>query len=468
MSEPQKKAPGGRGSREWKPYSETTQPPEGQRAEGRDMELIESLAVISAIQFFACRARLKPSEQDVFNAVLHHTIRYGHTEFRASHGYLAKFTGYAPKTHGAPLKGLHEKGFIEYRQGSPKKSTTGHRHTQSLIRVRIPEGWESFKDNSWVERFTSDDSGDAGGGSPFEARPPSESKTSGEGERPKDGLETRDLVRSEGLETPDLVDPDGQKVSKLVTQRSRNSRPYGLETRDLEGLEFRGPEGLEIGGTKRGDLKRGDLERGDLTGETQTDPLPAETSLGAPDVAQTGRASHEKLTRSSSRPKGPKAPESETHLTLVEVHNPEEGDETSARAALAALTRLVKAPERRRLTVERRDEIITGCTRLLEKDPDIEEPDLCYLLGLWAGDRALENANHLYTHMRRNKRHLAQLARDMESRGRGDDVDEWLKVGILHGQEKRAQRMAEREDEDAPIEDTPIEEETHVAASRSD
>lgn len=458
-----KKAPLGRGSREWEPYPETNAPPEGQRAEARDMEMIESLAVLSAIHFFACRARLKPSEQDVLNAVLHNTIRYGRTEFKASHRFLAKYTGYAPKTHGAPLKGLHEKGFITYRQGSPKKSATGHRHTQSLIRVRIPEGWEAFKDNAWVERFASDEG--SGDSSPFEGRPPSESKAPGEGDRPGEGLESRDLRVVEGLESRDPAASTDPKVSNLVTRRSRNSRPYGLESRDLEGLESRGPEGLESRGTKRGDLKRGDSERGDLSGETQPDPPLAEQTLGAADAAQGSAASKSKSQHpSSSRPEGPKAPDRGAHLSLVEAYSPEEGGETSARAALASLERHITQDGRKRLTVERKDEIITGCARLLEKDPEVEEEDLHYLLGLWAGDRALENANYLYSHMRRNKRHLGQLAHDMEARGRGTDPEEWLKVGIIHGQQKREARQAEREDEG----DTPANEETRVAASRQD
>lgn len=444
MTEP-KKAPAGRGSREWKKYAETTQPPEGERAEGRDMEFIELLAVMSAIRFFASRARLKPSEQDILNAVLHYTVRYGRTQIRASHGYLSKYTGYAPKTHGAPLKGLHEKGFIQYVQGSPKKSGTGHKHTQSLIRVIIPEGWEAFKDNGWLTRFASEGDGESSSG-PFESRPPSESEALEEGDHPKEGLESRDLS--------DAPDP---KVSKLQTQRSRNSRPYGLETPDLEGLEIRGPEGLEIGGTKRGVLKRGVLERGALDGETQTDHPLAEQTLGATDAAHTsGDDDSEKPPTSSSRPSGPKAQDDENHLSLVEAHSPEDGAETSARAALDALTRTVTASGRKRLTVERRDEIITGCSRLLEKDTAIEAEDLHYLLGLWAGDRALENANHLLTHMRRNKRHLAQLAQDMEQGSRGDDIDpvEWMKVGIAHGQQKRTARLAERADEDTGTPDT--------------
>lgn len=449
MTEP-KKAPGGRGSREWKPYPETTQPPEGERAEGRDMEFIELLAVTSAINFFACRARLKPSEQDVLHAVMHHTIRYGRTEVRASHGFLAKFTGYAPKTHGLPLKGLHEKGFIEYRQGSPKKSGTGHRHTQSLIRVRIPEGWESFKDNAWLERFASGDEGESSG-SPFEGRPPSESSAPGEGDYPKEGLESRDLPASEG-EGLESRDP---KVSNLVTQGSRISRPYGLESRDLEGLESRGPEGHEIGGTKRGVLKREVLKRGDLVrgasdGEPPTDLPLAEQALGAADAAQESSTSRAKDNHPSSRPQGPKAPEGGTHLALVDAHNPEESGETSARTALTSLLREVKDAGRRRLGAERRDEIITGCARLIEADPEIEDQDLHYLLGLWAGDRALENANHIYSHMRRNKRHLSQFIRDMETMGRGDDSDlsEWLRAGIVHGQKKRAARVQAEADND--------------------
>lgn len=441
MTEP-KKAPGGRGSREWTPYAETTQPPEGERAgEGRQMEMIESLAVQSAIFYFACRARLKPSEQDVLHAVMHHTIRYGRAEIRASHGYLAKFTGYAPKTHGLPLKGLHEKGFIEYQKGSPKKSGSGHRHTQSLIRVRIPEGWEAFKDNSWLERFASEDEGESS--SPFEGRPPSESSAPGEGVYPEEGLESRDLPAPEieGLESRD------PKVSNLQTSRSRISRPYGLESRDLEGLEIRGPEGHEIGGTKRGVsnrgvLKRGDSVRGDLGGETQADPPLAEQALGAADAARESATSKAKDHHPSSRP-GPKAPDGGPHLSIVDAHNPEESGETSARAALASLLREVKDAGRRRLNVERRDEIITGSARLIEADPEIEDQDLHYLLGLWAGDRALENANHLYSHMRRNKRYLTQVVRDMDSRGKGDDPDpdEWLRVGIIHGQKKRAARL---------------------------
>lgn len=458
-----RKAPAGRGSREWTPYLETDAPPEGQRAEGREMEFIELLAVMSCIQFQACRARLKPTEQNVLNAILHYTIRYGRTELRASHGYIAKYTGLAPKTHGLPLKGLDEKGFIEYRQGSPKKSATGHRHTQSLIRVRIPEGWEAFKDNSWVERFASEDA-DAGGGSPFEGRPPSEPLASREGIHPQEGLESRDLPSPEGLESRDPLPRGDEKVSNLVTPRSRISRPYGLESRDLEGLESRGVEGLETGGTKREDLERGVLERGDLSGETRTDLPLAEQALGAADAAR-GSATAKAKTHypSSSRPKGPQAPERGAHLTLVEAYSPEDGGEDSARAALAALERHITAEGRKRLTVERRDEIVTACVRLIEKDADIETEDLHYLLGFWAGDRALENANHLYSHMRRHKRHLGQLARDMESRGRGADPDEWLKIGVVHGQQKRDARLAERANED-----TPEAEETPVAASRVD
>lgn len=447
MTDPKKKAPAGRGSRDWKPYTETAHPPKGERAEGRDMEFIELLAVMSAIQFFASRARLKPSEQDVLNAVLHYTVRYGRTELRASHGYLAKYTGYAPKTHGAPLKGLHEKGFLEYQQGSPKKSASGHRHTQSLIRVRIPEGWESFKDNSWVDRFSSGDPGEDG--PPFDSRPPAESQVSGEGDYPPEGLESRDPLVShgDGLESRDPL-----KVSNLVTQWSRNSRPYGLESRDHEGLEFRGPKGLEIGGTKRGVLKREDLGRGDLPGETQPDPPLAEPTLGAADAARESVTAKAKAPHpSSSRPKGPQAPERGAHLTLVEAYSPEDGAEDSARAALDALERHVTAEGRKRLTVERRDEIITGCSRLIEKDADIETEDLHYLLGFWAGDRALENANHLYSHMCRHKRHLGQLAHDMESHGRGVDPDEWLKVGIVHGKQKRDARIAERANEEVGV-----------------
>ena len=431
MTEP-KKTPRGRGSREWTPYNETATPPEGQRAEGRDMEMIESLAVMSAIHFFACRARLKPSEQDILHAVLHHTVRYGRTEVRASHGFLAKFTGYAPKTHGLPLKGLHQKGFIEYQQGSPRKSASGHKHTQSLIRVRIPEGWEAFKDNSWVEQLASGEHAD--GDSPFEGPPPLKPATPEEGDCPDDGHEIRDHVNA-----------PTSKVTRFETQRSRDSRPYGHEIRDHKGLEIRGPEGLEIRGTKRGDLKRGDL-----SGETQADPPLAEQALGASADAQQSASNKTPHPRrsSSSRPKGPKAPKSRGHLSLVEAYSPEDGHETSARAALAALERHVTKDGRKRLTVERRDEIITGCTRLLEKDPDIEAEDLHYLLGFWAGDRALENANHLYSHMRRSKRHLPRVAQDMEERGQGDAPDEWLKVGIIHGQQKRTARFAEREAED--------------------
>lgn len=438
MTQP-KKALGGRGSREWNPYPETTKPPEGERAEGRDMEFIELLAVMSAIQFFACRARLKPSEQDVLNAVLHHTVRYGRSSLLASHSYLAKFTGYGPKTHGAPLKGLHEKGFIEYKQGSPKKDASGHRHTQSKIRVRIPEGWEHFKDNSWVARFA--DGGDA----PFESRPPSESKDLGEGDL-QQGLESPDLPdveTGEGLETQD------PKVSNLQTPRSRNSGPYGLESPDLEGLEIGVPNGES--------LERGVLRRGVLSEETQPDPPTAEASLGATDVAHSPDASTaEPSPRSSSRPE--ESPERTSgsnegpHLTLVEARNPELSEgESSARAALDSLTRHVQDAGRKRLTVERCGEIISGCSNLIEADPEIEDQDLHYLLGLWAGDRALENANHLFSHMRRHKRHLSQVISDMEAQGGGEaEPDEWLKVGIVHGQQKRAVRLAERDADNTP------------------
>ena len=315
-----------------------------------------------------------------------------------------------------------------------------------------------------MERLASDEG--AGGDSPFEGRPPSESQAPGEGDRPEEGLETPDLRAAEGLESRDPSPASDPKVSNLVTRRSRNSRPYGLESRDLEGLESRGPEGLEIGGTKRGVLKRGDLERGDLSGETQTDLPLAEQALGASGDARQSAAKTTKAQHpSSSRPKEPKAPDRGAHLSLVGAYSPEDGGETSARAALAALERHITKDGRKRLTVERRDEIITGCSRLLEKDSDIETEDLHYLLGLWAGDRAMENANHLYSHMRRNKRHLSQLARDMEERGRGSDPDEWLKVGIIHGQQKRDARIAEREDED---EDTSEGQKTRASSSRSD
>lgn len=426
MTEP-KKAPGGRGSREWHPYAETTQPPSGARAEGRDMEFVELLAVMSAIRFFACRARLKPSEQDVLNAVLHHTVRYGRTVLLSSHGYLAKYTGYAPKTHGLPLKGLHEKGFIVYQQGSPKKDSSGHRHTQSQIRVIIPEGWEAFKDNSWVGRFANEGETD-----PFE-NGSSSSKDAGEGHL-NEGLETQDLhaVDSEGLETRD------PKVSNLQTQRSRNSRPDGLESPDLQGLE--------IGGTKRGVVNRGVLKREVLNGKTLTDPPSAEQKLGAADAEQSHASMTAKTSPpATSRPKGPEAPSSGSPLVLLNPRNPELNAETSAVAALGSLERHVKDAGRRRLTTERRDEIVTACTRLIETDPEIEDQDLHYLLGLWAGDRELGNANHLGEHMRRNKKYLSKFTRDMEANGRGEEPvpDEWLKAGIVHGQQKRKRRIAE-------------------------
>lgn len=201
-----------------------------------------------------------------------------------------------------------------------------------------------------------------------------------------------------------------------------------------------------------------------MSGETQPDLPLAEQALGAADAARGSATAKAKTHHpSSSRPKGPQAPERGAHLTLVEAYSPEDGGEDSARATLAALERHITAEGRKRLTVERRDEIVTACVRLIEKDADIETEDLHYLLGFWAGDRALENANHLYSHMRRHKRYLGQLARDMESKGRGADPDEWLKIGVVHGQQKRAARVAERENED-----TPEAEETPVAASRAD
>lgn len=425
-----KKTPSGRGSREWQPYPETTSPPEGARAEGREMEFVELLAVTSAVNFFACQARLKPTELYVLNAVMHHTVRYGNSSTRASHGYLAKYTGLAPKTHGAPLKGLAEAGFIEYRQGSPKKSGTGHRHTQSLIRVRIPEGWELFKDGSWVKRFANDEAEDgskASGGSPFEGRPPGDAAVSEEGDTPLEGLETRD---HEGLE---IRDPDG------------------LETRDHKGLETRDLKGLETRGTNRGVFNRDHSKRGDLLGETRTDPLLAEPKLGAARAAapasDTPRPDD---APRSSRPRGPKAPalDSTARTPLREVRHLSDGSEEVARIALASLDRHVSRDGRSRLTVERRDEIFTACRNFIAHDPEIEPEGLHYLLGLWAGDRALENANHLYTHMRRHKRHLERLTAQMDARGRGEDPDEWLKIGIAHGQQKRSKRLAELESQD--------------------
>lgn len=207
------------------------------------------------------------------------------------------------------------------------------------------------------------------------------------------------------------------------------------------------------------------MKRGDSNGETQTGPPFAEQTLGAADAARDASASDSSDTPASSRPKGPKALEGGTHLSLVEVYRPEESREASARAALAALLRQVKDAGRRRLTADRQDEIVERCARVLEKNSDIEDQDLHYLLGLWAGDRALENANFLHEHMSRNKRFLPQVISDMEARGFGDDSDpeEWLKVGILHGQSKRAaylQARAEAEAEERAKSDTASKAET--------
>lgn len=414
------------------------------------MSLLDSLAIMDAILFHASHARLKGSESAVLNAILHNTARYGRlAPLRCSHRYLAVYSGVHEKRHGEPLKALHEQGFIDYRKGTPTKDAVGHKNTQSEIRLRVPKGWEGFRDGGWNKQSSRDgqpSEGQAESGIGHEDRDPSSSDD-------QEGHEDRDLPSpglSDSTEGHEDRGPSFPRVTETVTEGSRSSLPQGHGDRDLEGHEDRDPKGHGVDTPNGESLKRGVLKREVLNGKTETPPPIAKASLGVD--AQSATDQQNVPTSSTSRAKGPEALNGGSPLANAEPHSPELGAEASAVAALSSLTRHVKEAGQSHLNAERRNEIINACTRLIEKDPEIEDQDLHYLLGLWAGDRALVNANHLYDHMRRHKKYLSQFARDMEAVDRGEPVpDEWMQAGIVYGQQKRNKRVAEEnraEDQD--------------------
>lgn len=441
-----KPSPGGWGSREWKPYSETSALPDrNDAAGGRDMSLLDSLAVMDAILYHSSNARLKGAEAAVLNSILHNTVRYGRlAPLRCSHRFLAAYSGVNEKRHGEPLKSLHEQGFIDYRKGMPTKDAGGHKNTQSEIRIRIPEGWQNFRDGSWNKKASA-------------ASPASGQGEEGEGHEDRDphpidlnkGHEDRDPVSNGASENEghEDRDPEFAWVTESVTGESRSSLPIGHGDRESKSHGVRELKGHGVD-TPNGvtSLKRGGSLRGALIGETQSSPPTAEPSVG--DGIEAGSATP---PMPSVQDSGSGTQPGSTHSLppIVGGRNVGTNGETeamnSARAALSALVLCVKGEHQSRLTPERQDEIVASCADLLERDPDIEVQDLHYLLGLWAGDRGLENANFLSEHMLRNKKHLRQVILDMEKLddGAATAPDAWLKIGIIHGQRKRQQRQVE-------------------------
>lgn len=99
------------------------------------------------------------------------------------------------------------------------------------------------------------------------------------------------------------------------------------------------------------------------------------------------------------------------------------------------------APEgQERFDLTRQEEVCQGLVSLREEHPDLSDHQSLYLLGFWAGNRALRNANHFASNARRNLAEVERLAADLS----GQEAGTCLSWGYQHGSEARAARGARK------------------------
>lgn len=188
------------------------------------------------------------------------------------------------------------------------------------------------------------------------------------------------------------------KVSESEPSASRSPRGQGLGVREAK---------VSDSGAQSGRLNRGDQDGETRAGETNAPPL----ALRASETAS------EQLLRSP---------------VLGSAWQPHD------------ITRLLQAsalPQAQvELTSHRLIEISDGIAQMRSADPTVTDAEAVYLVGLWAGDRRLRNADHLADHASRHRGEAAGLAELLAAEPAGT----WLAWGYKHGTEVRRARVAAR------------------------
>lgn len=364
----------------WTPYSEPEKlAGRGRAPEGRDLEFTDALAIMASITYYAAQARLSAREMYVLNAVVQETLRWQRVGWwSGTHTYLAEFTGMDPKRHGEHLKTLAAKGFIVYEPGTSKGDGAGHRQTNSRIRVRIPSTWAMWKDGSW-RRDIADD-----------------------GPEPDDDISFADL-----------------DIRFSVASGVAGEVPYSLDP------VLGGPSAAET---------RSSVEAVPDDERARGNPAAPAANLVALDRAVQAVAVDERqvvtdpvddvfsaLTANVVLGPTPVMPPDEITECLMEIISTAEARESFERSG-------------------RRKEIEDGIRQLRHSHPKTSNAEVGYIVGRWAAERNLQNANFFHDFATRRVNDASAMVDQLVNHPpRG-----WVEVGITDAIEWKRSRAQER------------------------
>lgn len=117
----------------------------------------------------------------------------------------------------------------------------------------------------------------------------------------------------------------------------------------------------------------------------------------------------------------------------------DDGGRVSEEWMLEELVESLSKDGRGRLTKTRRHEVVRGLTSLRLMDPSLSDVETLYLLGFWAGDRLLANANHLPENAMRHRAEAQALAESLAQQ----EPQVCLQWGYQHGTAHREGRAVE-------------------------
>lgn len=199
--------------------------PEG----GRHMSSMDRDAITRALTAQACHAGLSGADLRVWMAVVDRTLTWRWLSDFVSHKVLRNVC--AVERPGRSLDALVEAGLIHYRPGKSRQGKT----TLSALIVRVPEGWERYRNAGivwWGEEPRTDDEDDSADPTSGPADPEEYGR---DGPHPMDGVihtSMDEVVHTYGPDDPHPLDRTIQTgVDGVVHQNHEGGNHEGLTTR---------------------------------------------------------------------------------------------------------------------------------------------------------------------------------------------------------------------------------------------
>lgn len=209
--------------------------PEG----GRHMSSMDRDAITRALTAQACHAGLSGADLRVWMAVVDRTLTWRWLSDVVSHKVLRNVC--AVERPGRSLDALVEAGLIHYRPGKSRQGKT----TLSALIVRVPEGWERYRNTGivwWGEEPRTDDEDDSADPTSGPADPEEYGR---DGPHPMDGVihtSMDEVVHTYGPDDPHPLDRTIQTgVDGVVHQNHEGGNHEESSTRDAhEGGDHKG------------------------------------------------------------------------------------------------------------------------------------------------------------------------------------------------------------------------------------